>query len=553
MQVAASDCKVRVNGFRKELAKSSSLRQKPIRFSGSGVSQGYHLMASLYLFMLPPEIRCGLSLDMLRLRQTLAAGLACLMMAQCGLAVAVPGELPELGDAAQDVLSPQMQRRLGESFYNEIRLRDPAYIDDPEITAYVSQVGRRLVSASQNPSGRFTFFVLRDRQINAFATFGGYVGINTGLLLAARTESEFAGVLAHEISHVNQQHLARGIMAAKNQSISSLASLALMILAVRSGQAGQIAQGASAAIEAANIQSQLGYSRDFEREADRVGFQTLSKAGYDPRGMADFFERLQKSTALYENNAPVYLRTHPLTTERISDMQGRAQGAPYRQVRDSLDFYLVRAKLRTLEYAPQDALAEFETQLNERRFVHEAAVWYGIARAQLRMGRLNEADKSLSHARKLAPPESMFDVLAAEIRLAEKDVPGAVNIYRESYKRYPNDEALALGLVQMLQLQGQNESAIQIIETRLRAGARDPKLYQLQAQSYAALGKSVASRRATAEAYALNGQTQAAVEQLELAQREAKSFYDQSMIDTRLKALRAQVIEERKAAGQSPF
>lgn len=488
-----------------------------------------------------------------RIRRTLALALASLLLAQSSVATAAATELPELGDAAQDVLTPQMQRRLGEGFYNEIRLRDPAYIDDSEVTGYVNRVGRRLVSASQNPSGRFTFFVLRDRQINAFATFGGYVGVNTGLLLAARTESEFAGVLAHEISHVNQQHLARGIMAAKNQSISSLASLALMILAVRSGQAGQIAQGASVAIEAANVQSQLGYSRDFEREADRVGFQTLSKAGYDPRGMADFFERLQKSTALYENNAPVYLRTHPLTTERISDMQGRAQGSPYRQVRDSLDFYLVRAKLRSLEYAPQDALAEFETQLREKRFAYEAAVWYGMARAHLRLGRLNDAERSLSQARKLAPPDSMFDVLAAEIQLAAKDVVGATTIYRDAYKRYPNDEAVVQGLIGVLQLQGQNEAAIQIIDSRMRSGVRDPKLYQLQAQSYAALGKTVQSRRATAEAYALNGQTQAAVEQLELAQREAKNFYDQSMIDTRIKALRAQLIEERKMAGQSPF
>ena len=490
---------------------------------------------------------------MYRFRRTLAQALASLVLAHSTAAMAAATELPELGDAAQDVLTPQMQRRLGEGFYNEIRLRDPAYIDDPEVTGYVNRVGRRLVSASQNPSGRFTFFVLRDRQINAFATFGGYVGVNTGLLLAARTESEFAGVLAHEISHVNQQHLARGIMAAKNQSISSLASLALMILAVRSGQAGQIAQGASAAIEAANIQSQLGYSRDFEREADRVGFQTLSKAGYDPRGMADFFERLQKSTALYENNAPVYLRTHPLTTERISDMQGRAQGSPYRQVRDSLDFYLVRAKLRSLEYAPQDALAEFETQLREKRYAYEAAVWYGMARAQLRLGRLVEAEKSLAQARKLAPLDSMFDVLAAEIHLAAKELVGATTIYRDAYKRYPNDEAVVQGLIGVLQLQGQNEAAIQIIDSRLRSGVRDSKLYQLQAQSYAALGKTVQSRRATAEAYALNGQTQAAVEQLELAQREAKNFYDQSMIDTRIKALRAQLIEERKMAGQSPF
>jgi predicted Zn-dependent protease len=148
---------------------------------------------------------------MQRLRRKLAWMLVGLLLAHDGVWAA--SELPELGDASQDVLTPQMQRRLGEGFYNEIRLRDPAYIDDPEISGYVNRVGQRLVSASQNASGRFTFFVLRDRQINAFATFGGYVGINTGLLLAARTESEFAGVLAHEISHVNQQHLARGIMA----------------------------------------------------------------------------------------------------------------------------------------------------------------------------------------------------------------------------------------------------------------------------------------------------------------------------------------------------
>jgi predicted Zn-dependent protease len=269
--------------------------------------------------------------------------------------------------------------------------------------------------------------------------------------------------------------------------------------------------------------------------------------------MADFFERLQKSTALYENNAPVYLRTHPLTTERISDMQGRAQGSPYRQVRDSLDFYLVRAKLRSLEYTPQDALAEFETQLREKRYAYEAAVWYGIARAQLRLGRMSEAEKALAQARKQPPPSAMYDVLAAEIHLAAKDVSAATQIYRDAYKRYPNDEAVILGLVGVLQQQGQSDAAIQIIDSRLRAGVRDPKLYQLQAQSYAALGKPVQSRRATAEAYALNGQTQAAVEQLEFAQREAKNFYDQSMIDTRLKALRAQVIEERKMAGQSPF
>lgn len=480
----------------------------------------------------------------------LAAAVACAPLQ----GFSASSELPELGDAAHEVLPPQLQRKLGAEFYNEIRLREPSYIDDPEVAGYVNRVGRRLVSASVDPNARFTFFVLRDRQINAFATFGGYVGVNTGLLLAARTESEFAGVLAHEISHVTQQHLARGIMAAQNQQLSSLASMALLILAARAGgNTGQMAQGAGQAIQAASIQSQLGYSRDFEREADRVGYTTLTKAGYDPKGMADFFERLQKATALYENNAPVYLRTHPLTSERISDMQGRAHSAPYKQVRDSQDFYLVRAKLRVMESTPQDAMAEFETQLRERRFSHESAVWYGMSRAQLRQGHLAEADKALAQAKKLTAANPMFETLAAEIKLAEKDMPAATSIYREGYKRYPNDEAIMLGLVNVLQLQGHNEAAVQILEARIHSGVRDPKLYLLQAQSYAALGKSVQSRRATAEAYALNGQTQAAVEQLELAQREAKQFHEQSMIDSRLRVLRAQAFEERKAANKAPF
>ena len=496
----------------------------------------------------------GYYVVMHRIRKTFAVVLA-MAVASAALPVnAVSSDLPELGDAAHEVLPPQLQRKLGAEFYNEIRLREPSYIDDPEVSGYVNRVGRRLVSASADPNGRFTFFVLRDRQINAFATFGGYVGVNTGLLLAARTESEFAGVLAHEVSHVIQQHLARGFMAAQNQQISSLASLALIVLAARAGgNTGQMAQGAGQAIQAANFQSQLAYSRDFEREADRVGFTTLAKAGYDPKGMADFFERLQKATALYENNAPVYLRTHPLTTERISDMQGRAHNAPYKQIRDSQEFYLVRAKLRVMESTPQDAMAEFETQLRERRFAHESAVWYGMSRAQLRQGNFPEAEKSLLQARKLASANPMFETLAAEIKMAEKEIGAATAIYREGYKRYPNDEAIMLGLVNALQLQGQNEAAIQIIDARINRGVRDPKLYLLQAQSYAALGKSVQSRRATAEAYALNGQTQAAVEQLELAQREARQFQEQSMIDSRLRILRAQVLEERKAANQSPF
>ncbi|MDE2585019.1 MAG: M48 family metalloprotease, partial [Betaproteobacteria bacterium] len=215
--------------------------------------------------------------------------------------------LPDLGDAAQSELSPQMEKQVGESIINEIRLRDPQYLDDPEITAYLEQIGGRLATASPDPSFGFNFFAMADPTINAFATFGGYVGVNTGLLMAAQTESELAGVLAHEISHVTQHHLARGMAKDKQQSTVAMIAMALALLAARNSP-----NGASAAImgsQAAMVQSQLAFSRDFEREADRIGFQTLQKAGFDVRGMGDFFQRLQQATRLYENNAPAYMRT----------------------------------------------------------------------------------------------------------------------------------------------------------------------------------------------------------------------------------------------------
>ena len=189
-------------------------------------------------------------------------------------------------------------------------------------------------------------------------------------------------MLAHEISHVTQNHLARQIAAQKQNSIASMIAMAVGILAARSNS--DLAGAAIASAQAGSVQSQLAYSRDFEREADRVGYQTLEKAGLDVRGMGDFFERLQKAGRVYENNAPVYMRSHPMTVERISDMQNRAQGAPYKQVLNSLDFELVRAKLRAQAGTPREAIKEFETQLQEKKYASEAAVRYGLASAQLR-------------------------------------------------------------------------------------------------------------------------------------------------------------------------
>jgi predicted Zn-dependent protease len=202
-------------------------------------------------------------------------------------------ELPDLGEAARAELSPQLERKIGERILNEIRLREPSYVDDPELSDYLNRWGARLVAASANPTADCYFFLVRDNTVNAFAMFGGFIGVNTGTLLTAQSESELAAVLAHEISHVLQAHLARQIMREKQSSVATMIAMAVGVLAARSNS--QVATAAIASAQAGSIQAQLAYSRDFEREADRVGFQTLSQAGFDVRGMADFFGRLQQA------------------------------------------------------------------------------------------------------------------------------------------------------------------------------------------------------------------------------------------------------------------
>src|SRR5882672_8710653 len=266
--------------------------------------------------------------------------------------------LPELGDTSGALLSPSLERKIGEQAMREIRLREPSYLDDPELTEYVNEVGRRIVAATSDGQQDFEFFLVRDNTINAFAMPGGFVGVHTGLILAAQTESELAGVLSHEVAHVTQHHLARLLGKQEQMSIPTLAAVILGILAARSRP--DVTQAVIAGASAASVQSQLNYTRDFEREADRIGFQYLQQDGFDVTAMGTFFGRMQKATRLYENNAPAYLRTHPLNTERIADMQNRAQNAEYKQSPDSVEFHLARAKVVAEQGQPRDAVAHFE-------------------------------------------------------------------------------------------------------------------------------------------------------------------------------------------------
>lgn len=457
--------------------------------------------------------------------------------------------LPDLGEAAQAEFSPAMERRIGESIMLEIR-RDPAWLDDPEINGYLNRIGNRLSSQSTEARQEFEFFALRDPTLNAFAMPGGYIGVHSGLILAAASESELGSVLAHEISHVTQHHQARLINKSGQGQVTSLLALAVAILAARSSP--DLAVGAAMAGQGAAIQNQLNYSRDFEREADRIGLGLLERSGFDIRGMSSFFERLQKSGRLYENNAPGYLRTHPLTTERLADMGNRIQGRPYKQVADSLEFQLVRAKLRAQEGTPRDAVTEFESRLRERTYGgSEAAMRYGLAQARLREGKAAAAEQELGELRRLKVLSPMIETLAAQLRLAQGDAATAVKILRAAQPRFPQERAIAYGLVESLLEARLPAEAIKVAEDDLLSYPSDARMHGLQAKTYAQLGKRLQQHRALAESYALQGQVPAAVEQLELAQKAGDgNFYEQSQVDARLREMKKRMADEARQAKQ---
>ena len=458
---------------------------------------------------------------------------------------AVAEDLPELGEAARAELSPQLERKIGESIMNEIRLREPSYVDDPEINDYLNNLGRRLVESSANPASEFHFFAINDNMVNAFAMFGGYIGVNTGTILTAQSESELAGVVAHEIAHVTQNHLVRQIAKAKQNTIPALIGMAVGLMAARSNS--DIATAAIVSSHAGVVSSQLAYTREFEREADRVGFQTLDRAGFDVNGMSDFFIRLQKSSRLYDNNAPIYLRTHPMTVERISDMQNRAQEYGYRQVVSSLDFYLVRAKLRGMNGTSREAVTEAETLLRDKKYSSQAAARYGLAFALMRAKDVAGAQREIDAVIALRVASPMISGLAAEIKASVGNLAAAQSIYREALLNFPQAKSLIYGYAAALYAGKKHHEAVRFLDAQLQLYPSDYKLYGLLAKTYAALGKRLAQLKTQAEFYLLQGQLTPAVEQLQFAQKETDgNFYEQSAVDARLRELRVLQAEEAK-------
>jgi predicted Zn-dependent protease len=467
-------------------------------------------------------------------------------LAGCLVLQPVVAQLPDLGDPAQAGLSAAKEKRIGELTMRDIRLNEPSYIDDPEVEYYLDSLGRRLAAAGGSVPEDFNFFALRDPTVNAFAMPGGYIGVHSGLILLAQNESELAGVIGHEIGHVQQHHIARMLDQSGTATATVLASLLLAILAGSRGGAsgGAVAEAALASGQAAAIQRQLTFSQSFEREADRAGLQTMQASGFDPQGMVSFFERLGKISGS-ERADTAFLRTHPLSRERMADMQGRVKAGPPRIVADSNDFVLLRAKLDAESGLPRDALVRMQSRTAARR-QDQAARWYAISRAALRDRNVSEAGKALNQLRDMRFESPFVEMLAADLAGAQGKHAEAARICHDGLLRYPAARYLMLAEADELLEDGKPEQVAVMSRDALVDDPKNERLYLLQAKAYAQQGKTADQQRAQAEIFVLQGNLIAAVEQLQLAQRGGGGDHiTQAAIDARLRELRVLQKEQK--------
>jgi len=466
--------------------------------------------------------------------------------------------LPDLGDASAATLSESQERTIGNRIMRDLRV-DPAFLDDPEIADYIGALGTRLMAGADQPRRDVSYFVVQDEGVNAFALVGGHVGVYSGLFTLTQTESELAGVMSHEIAHILQKHQARAIHGQSRSQWASLAALAVAILASRSGgsQSGQVTEAAVTAASALQIQSQLDYTREHEREADRVGLTLLERAGFDTRGMQSFFERMLRTNRLNEfKGAPSYLRTHPLTTERIADMQDRIENPSSRRamvlsasrlVPDSLEYRLVRAKLRATAGAPSEAVTLFRSILADKTVVRPREDVYGLALALRRARDFEGAWSTLAPLRQGASHPA-FERLAAQILADQGRLDEAIEVYRAAMKANTDARALLHGYLELQMQKGRAREVLADLDERLRKSNDDPKLYELQARAFEATGRPLSQHRAQAEAQYRRGNLLAAVQQLEVAVKmKGNDFYEVSSAESRLRELRALLENERSA------
>ncbi len=446
--------------------------------------------------------------------------------------------LPDLGDYSATVLSASEEQKLGREFMRQIR-QQLRFIDDQELITYLNRLGSVLVSNSDQPGRTFTFYLVEDNALNAFAVPGGHITVHTGLITNTLHESELASVIAHEIAHVTQSHIARMIAQNKRTNIPAMAALIAAILL--GGQAGTAAiMGTQAAL----VERQLQYSRSFEEEADAIGIQTLASAGYDPRAMPDFFGRLQQYSRSQESNAPEFLRTHPLTYSRIAESVARADQYPRIENPDETQFQLMKAKIRALYSGsdPARVAQGFAARLKENTYENLYAERYGYALALMADGQYQAARELMNELISQDPERLSYSIALADVETADGRPGNAAKAYQRIRANHPDNLVLDLYFINALIESEQYADAKKILKSHLLSRRGDPRLHKLLARAEGESGNHLAAHQELAEFYYFNGNSAEALRQLGLAKKyTGDSFYAQSSVSARIEEIQQEL------------
>lgn len=447
--------------------------------------------------------------------------LATLLLAWLPLPAFAETDLPALGDAGTGVISPAMEHRVGAAWLRELRSRTNL-LYDPVVADYAEHLAYRIASHSDLVEPRLSLVILNSTEINAFAVPGGIMGINAGLLLSAGSEDEVASVIAHELAHLSQRHFARSLDQQRRQQPLALTALLASIL-VAATVGGDVGTAAIIGTQAGLMQNQLAYSREHEREADRIGMQTLARAGFDPAAMPAFFEKLLRAAPIDPDRYPEYIRTHPITESRISDSRNRARQLPVPAAgRDSLDFDLTRARLQ-VAFARDggEAAARFGEALRQAPPAQQVPLRYGLALALLRANRYDDALAALAPLRANAPERIAYRVTEGEILLAADRTKDAEELLTAGLALAPDNFPLTMTAALALIREKHASKAVALLERQALLRRDDPQVWQLLARARGETGDTVGVHAARAEYLFLVNQADPAKEQLELGIRKA--------------------------------
>lgn len=468
----------------------------------------------------------------------LASRLLLLSALFCPLVQAAQIDLPSLGDSSSGLISMEQEYTLGRTWLRNLR-QQAKTIHDPIVTEYTENLVYKLASHSEVKDRRFEIVILDNPELNAFAVPGGVIGINAGLYLNAENEDEFAAVLAHELAHLSQRHFARQVEESRKQAPLAMATLlgSILLLATNNTEAGFAGLMTS---QAAATQSALSYSRDWEREADRIGMHTLVGSGFDPQGMPNMFQ-LMFSATKYSERPPEFLSTHPVTEARIADAAARVDAMPKNERSTDIEYALVRVRLQRMYNKESYSKAHFENLLNQSSNEQQKAVArYGLALSLIEEGDFRAAAKLATELQKIDPSRITYNLLLAEVAVSSGQLQQATDILREQIAQNPDNLPITLAYTDVLMQQKMFIEAESLLQRLTLNRSSNPDLWLRLSDVEAKTGNNLGIHQARAEYYFLTGYKEKALMQLKIAQKYASNNYlMQAKLEQRAKEMAA--------------